>query len=357
MARYTRKKQEEIGLSPNALIFRGAKKTDEITMQLIDYNQDKVVEKKIETVDDLKKIKKSANFSWLNMNGLYDATTMENIGLVFDIPSNILSDIMNPETRSKVENFGNGIFITLKTFKYHKHSRKISVDNFSLILFENTLISFQEQPGEMFEPVRERIRKYSKKIRVAGCDYLAFALLDVIIDNYIYIIGILGDKIELLEGRLYDKNEDIYKDVLQQINSYKQELSFFRRYTRPAHEMITNFVKLDSDYIHAKNRAHFRELLDNVKEATELSDTYREMLYDLMNVYHTNISTKLNDIMRVLTIISVLFIPITFIVGVYGTNFRNIPELAWDSGYYVMWSIMVLVVLGMLWYFKRKKWF
>lgn len=357
MARYTRKKQEEIGLSPNALVFRGVKKTDEISMQLIDYNQDSVLEKKIETLDDLKRIKNSANFSWLNINGLHDAKIIENIGLVFGVPSNVLSDVMNPEIRSKVEDFGSGVFISLKVFKYHKRSRNLSVDNFSLILFENTLISFQEQAGEMFNPVRERIRKQSKKIRVAGCDYLAFALLDVIIDNYIYMMGVLGDKIELLEDTLYGKSGDVSKDLLQQINDYKRELSFFRRHARPVREMVTNLVKLDSDCIHDENNLHYRELLDNIKEATDISDTYREMLYDLMNGYHTTVSSKLNDIMKVLTIISVIFIPVTFIVGVYGTNFEYIPELKWKYAYYVMWGAMILIVIGMLWYFKRKKWF
>ncbi|NDV47416.1 magnesium and cobalt transport protein CorA [Paludibacter sp. 221] len=357
MARYTRKKREDIGLSPYALVFRGQQKVNKVGMQLIDYNTNDVRETEVESVDDLRQIKDSSDFSWLNVNGLHDAAVMENIASVFDIPANIMSDVMNPDIRPKLEDFGTGVFITLKTFQYHKRQKRLSVDNFSLIIFENTLISFQEQPGTMFNPVRERIRKYNKKIRTAGSDYLAFALLDIIIDNYIYIMGIIGDKIEILEDYLYDKDEDFDKDILQKVNVYKRELSYFRRHIKPAREMIANLVKLDSDCLHDENNIHFRELLDNMKDANDISDTYREMLYDLVNIYHTSISTKLNDIMKVLTIISVIFIPITFIVGVYGTNFEYIPELGWKYGYIAMWVVMAVVVIGMLWYFKRKKWF
>ncbi len=357
MARITSKRKEEIGLSPNALVFRGVKKVNEVKMQLIDYNQENIIEEKVETVEDLQWIKDSQNFSWLNVDGLHDAKIMENIGRIFEIPLNIMSDVMDPTIRSKVEDFGTGVFIMLKTFKYNKKNARLSVDNFSMILLEKTLISFQEEPGDIFEPVRERLRKFSKKIRISGCDYLAFTLLDVIIDNYIYIMGNLGDKIESLEDCLYGEDERLDKELLKQINRYKRELSFFRRHTRPMREMISNLVKLDSDCIHDENSFHFRELQNNIKEATDISDTYRETLYDLMNAYHTTVSTKLNDIIKVLTIISVIFIPITFIVGVYGTNFEYFPELKWKYGYFIMWGIMIIIAVGMLWFFKKKKWF
>jgi magnesium transporter len=279
---------------------------------------------------------------------------MENLAKVFKIENNILSDVMNPEARPKVQEIENGIFVTIKILKYNDKTDDLTAENLSLIFTDNTLISFQEQPDLVFEPIRERIRKHKNKIRTAGTDYLAFALLDVVVDNYIYIIGLLGEKIENLED---DMTIDPKKELLESINAYKRELNFLRKNIKPAKEMILNLTKIESEYIHEENHIHFKELQDNINEASELSDSYREILYDQLNIYHSSMSTRLNDIMRVLTIISVIFIPITFIVGVYGTNFENFPEIHWRYGYYVMWGIMLLTILGMIWYFKRKKWF
>jgi len=276
------------------------------------------------------------------------------ISNVFKLENNILSDVMNPSTRPKVEELDDGIFITIKMLQYDEHNENLLVENLSLIIGNHTLISFQEQSIHAFEPIRERIRKHKNKIRISGHDYLAFALLDVVVDNYIYIIGILGDKIESLEEEM---TSDPKKELLESINTYKRELNFLRKNIKPAREMILNLVKLESEYIHDENRIHFRELQDNINEASELSDSYREILYDQLNIYHSSLSTKLNEIMRVLTVFSVIFIPLTFIVGVYGTNFENLPELHWQHGYFIMWGVMLVATLVMLWYFRRKKWF
>jgi len=354
MSRYIKKKKEEIGLSPYALVFRGQKKTDKILLRAIDFDLEDVQELEITVPEQLLSLKKSKKLTWLNIDGLDNVTLMENLAKVFKIENNILSDVMNPEARPKVQEIENGIFVTIKILKYNDKTDDLTAENLSLIFTDNTLISFQEQPDLVFEPIRERIRKHKNKIRTAGTDYLAFALLDVVVDNYIYIIGLLGEKIESLED---DMTADPKKELLESINAYKRELNFLRKNIKPAKEMILNLTKIESEYIHEENHIHFKELQDNINEASELSDSYREILYDQLNIYHSSMSTRLNDIMRVLTIISVIFIPITFIVGVYGTNFENFPEIHWRYGYYVMWGIMLLTILGMIWYFKRKKWF
>ena len=354
MSRYIKKKKEEIGLSPYALVFRGQKKTDKILLRAIDFDLEDVQELEITVPEQLLSLKKSKKLTWLNIDGLDNVTLMENLAKVFKIENNVLSDVMNPEARPKVQEIENGIFVTIKILKYNDKTDDLTAENLSLIFTDNTLISFQEQPDLVFEPIRERIRKHKNKIRTAGTDYLAFALLDVVVDNYIYIIGLLGEKIESLED---DMTADPKKELLESINAYKRELNFLRKNIKPAKEMILNLTKIESEYIHEENHIHFKELQDNINEASELSDSYREILYDQLNIYHSSMSTRLNDIMRVLTIISVIFIPITFIVGVYGTNFENLPEIHWRYGYYVMWGIMLLTILGMIWYFKRKKWF
>jgi len=354
MSRYIKKKKEDIGLSPYALVFRGQKKTDKILLRAMDFDLENVSELEITSTDNLLALKKSKKLTWLNIDGLDNVELMENLARVYKIENNILSDVMNPSVRPKMQEFEHGIFITVKMLQYNETDDNLTVENLSIIIAENTLISFQEQPGFVFEPIRERIRRHKNKIRTAGSDYLAFALLDVVVDNYIYIIGLLGEKIESLEE---DMTNDPRKELLDDINVFKRELNFLRKNIKPAKEMILNLNKLESEFIHDDNHIHFRELQDNINEASELTDSYREILYDQLNIYHSSMSTKLNEIMRVLTIISVIFIPITFIVGVYGTNFENVPELHWHHGYFIMWLVMIFTTLGMLWFFKRKKWF
>ena len=223
----------------------------------------------------------------------------------------------------------------------------------SLILTKSVLISFQEKRGDLFEPIRERIRNQKKRIRTSGTDYLAFALLDIVVDNYIYAISVLGDKIEELEDSLFN---DPPKGVIDSINRYKQELNFLRRNIKPARDMILSLVKLDSELIADSTQIHFNELLANISLANDSSESYREILSDQLNIYHTTISSKLNDIMKFLTIFSVIFIPLTFIAGIYGTNFDFLPELHYKYSYFIMWGMMLLLAIGMLIYFKIKKW-
>ena len=354
MSRFIKKKKEEIGLSPYALVFRGQKKTDKTVLRAMDFDLEDVTEQELKSTDDLLGRKKSKKLTWLNIDGLDNPELMENLARVFKIEQNIFSDVMNPGSRPKVQEFDNGIFITIKMLHFDEKNDSLSADNLCLIITDNTLISFQEQSGLVFEPIRERIRKHKNKIRTSGADYLAFALLDVVVDNYIYINGILGDKIEALEN---DMTGNLQKELLESINSYKREMNFMRKHIKPAKEMILNLAKMESEFIHDENRIHFRELQDNINEASELSDSYREILYDQLNVYHSSMSTKLNEIMSILTIFSVIFIPLTFIVGIYGTNFENLPEVHLRHGYLFMWVIMIFTTLGMLWFFRRKKWF
>ena len=354
MSGFTKKKKEEIGLSPYALVFRGQHKTEKIGIHVLDFDSENVKEFDAKTTKQLTELASSQTVSWINVDGLHNAELMEELADIFNIEKNILSDVMNPSLRPKVQEFDNGLFITIKMLQFKDSSQNLTVENISLILTENALISFQEQPGDVFDPVRERIHKHKNKIRHAGTDYLAFALIDIVVDNYIYIIGQLGEFIENLEESM---TNDPQKELLDSINLYKKELNFLRKNIKPAKEMILNLAKMESEFIDDENRMHFQELQHNINEAVELSDSYREVLYDQLNIYHTMMSTKLNDIMRVLTVFSVIFIPLTFIVGVYGTNFEYIPELHWQHGYYIMWGIMIIATLFMLWFFRRKKWF
>jgi magnesium transporter len=242
----------------------------------------------------------------------------------------------------------------MKMIQVDPETGRNDVENLSLILTESVLISFQERKGDVFEPVRKRIRNQKKRIRSSGTDYLVFALLDIVIDNYIFILSELGAKIESLEDSLLTETGP---QIMDDINSFKQELNFLRRNIKPAKEMISALSKLDSDMIEYSLDVHLNELQDNISQASESSDSYRDILNDQLTIYHTTISSKLNDIMKFLTIFSVIFIPLTFIAGIYGTNFEFVPELKFKYSYFIMWGVMIVVTAGMLYYFKRRKWF
>jgi magnesium transporter len=348
------KKKEDIGLSPYELKFRGKKKAEDVRIEVIDFDLEEVRETEVKYTVELRKYLNPDSITWINVDGLHNEQIIRELSDIFSIPGDILSDVMEPSSRPQAEEFDNGFFVSIKMMEFNEKKNRVSVDNLSLIVMDKILITFQEEKGDLFEPVRERIRKHRTKIRTSGSDYLAFTLLDVVIDNYIYILGVYGEKVETLEERLI---LDTNKETLKIISLFKHELNNLRVDIKPAKEMIVGLTKLDTDFIQEENEKHYKELQDNINQAVDLLDYYREVLYDELNMYHSSMSTKLNDTMTVLTVFSVIFIPLTFIVGVYGMNFDHLPELHWRYGYFIVWGIMLLIVVGMIGYFKRRKWF
>lgn len=355
MARFIKKHKHEIGLSPDELFFRGEKKVEEVTIRVIDFDAKNLEENALKEIVEIQKYQDKKTVTWLNIDGLHNPTLMSEIAQVFELDDLVLANVMNTTSRPAVFEHDNCILISIKMLQLNEDSGLIFVENLSLILTKSVLISFQEKRGDVFEPIRERIRKKKKRIRNGWTDYLAFALLDIVIDNYIYIIGLLGEKIEILEENLGDNQPS--KSVIKNINTYKRELNFIRRNIRPAKEMILALSKMESEFIYESTYVHYKELLDNINQANDSSDSYREILTDQLNLYHTTISSKLNDIMKFLTIFSVIFIPLTFIAGIYGTNFEVLPELQYKYSYFIMLGVMLVLAISMLIYFRKRKWF
>jgi magnesium transporter len=354
MARLLKKSKTEIGMAPDELLFRGEQKVNDILLRIIDFDANNLTEETIQSISDTLKYREKDTVTWLNIDGLHNPEIMKTIAAELNFDQLILADVMNTEARATLKEYDNCVFVSVKMLQQDAASAMLSVENLSLIMTESFLISFQERRGDVFEPVRERIRKQKKRIRNGRTDYLLFALLDIVIDNYIYIISLLGEKIEMLEENLLLNPQQA---VINDINSYKRELNFLRKNIKPTREMILSLVKLESELIHENTEVHFKELQDNINQASDSSDSYREILSDQLNIYHTTISSKLNDIMKFLTVFSVIFIPLTFIAGIYGTNFDHVPELHYQYSYFIMWGVMILVAAGMLFYFRRKKWF
>lgn len=353
MTRFIRKSKQEIGRSPDDLIFRGKKKQDEVVLRIIDFDAQNLKEDAVKTLQGIKSFQNAKTVTWLNIDGLHNTQLLEEIATTFDFDKLVMAEVLNIDARPRTIDYDNCTLITIKMLQHDANTGAISMENLSIILTREVLLSFQERRGDVFEPVRERIRKQKRRIRNGGTDYLSFALLDIVIDNYLYVISLLGERIEALEENLLTNPDE---QVINQINNSKRELNFLRKNIKPAREMIFTLAKMESDFIDEDVYVHFKELQDNISHASEISDSYRDILSDQLNIYHTTLSSKLNDIMKFLTVFSVIFIPLTFIAGIYGTNFDNVPELHYKYSYFIMWGVMIAVAIGMLFYFRRKRW-
>jgi len=353
MSIYLKKSKDEIGLSPQELVFRGQRKVDEVLLRIMDFTESKVEETLIESATDLQEYLNNESVTWFNVDGLHDLELIQDIGATLQLDQLLLADVLETNARPKIHEYEDWIFLSLKVVQFNEEKKHFSVENLSIIFNDNILISFQEKKRDVFEPVRDRIRNHKRTLRNSKTDYLLFALLDTVIDHYLYVLSLFGEKIESFEDVLLDKPD---KNVIEKINLFKKELNYIRKGIKPAREMILALSKIESDFIDNKNEVHFKELVSNINQATDSLDSYRELLSDQLNIYHMVISSKLNDIIKFLTIFSVIFIPLTFIAGIYGTNFDFLPELHFEYGYFIMLGVMVTISILMLFYFKRKKW-
>ncbi len=353
MARFLKNRQKAQGQAPGSLIFIGKQKMEKTRIRVIQYNKENLIEEEPENTDTVKSYIKKGYVTWINIDGLHNTKIIEQLGLMFNLTSLALEDILNTDQRPRFIEDENNIVVILKAFLYEKDARILSSEQISFIVADNYLITIQERVGDYFDPVRNRLRKSKGKIRFSDADYLCYTLLDSIVDSYIMNIAILGDIIE-------DQEEAILKGtnrrIIEDIYRHKTEMSFIRKSVRPVKEIMTHIIKSESKFIHPKTLIYLNDLDDLVNQALEAIEIYYTMISDQLTVYHTNLSNRVNDIMKVLTVFASIFIPLTFIAGVYGTNFDYLPELHFKYSYFVMLGVMAIVAVIMLIFFRRKKW-
>jgi magnesium transporter len=354
MARFLKNREKVKGQSPGALIFVGTQKVDTVNMRLIDYDAENLTEKELVDITDGTRYKQSRSVTWININGLHDTQAIGDIGRAFDLHPLVMEDILNTGQRPKMDDYGSYIFMVLKMIRLDKDTRKVINEQLSIVLADSFVLTFQERPGDVFDPVRERIRRHNSRTRRHKTDYLAYVLMDTVVENYISIIEHLGEKIEdLEEDVLLARNSD----VMEIINLFKRETSYLRKSIRPAREAVYQLSRLESDLIQENTLPFFKDLEDLITHAAEAIDTYRDLLTDQLNIYNSVVANKMNDIMKVLTIFAAVFIPLTFIAGIYGTNFEYLPELKYRYSYFIFWGVLITIAGASLYYFKKKKWF
>ena len=353
MQRFIKKTSKKAGLSPGTLVHIGEKKAETAKFSLINYDPEQLQEKELATIDESFAYKDTPPVTWINIDGLHEIDIIENLGHHFDIHPLTLEDIVNTGQRPKAEDYDDYIYIVFKMLFYDDVTTHITSEQISLILGAHYLISFQEKEGDVFNFVRERIHKAKGRIRRSGPDYLTYALIDATVDHYFFILEKVGEKLEQIEEELLEKPQ---ARTLESIHSLKREMIYFRKQVWPIRELLSHLMHEESPLVQPANHIFFRDIYDHLIQVIDTIESMRDVLTGMQDLYLSTLSNKMNEVMKVLTIMATIFIPLTFIAGIYGMNFKFMPELEWKWSYPMLWVVLVTIFVLMLFWFKRKRW-
>lgn len=353
MAKLIKKRSIKSGLPPGSLVHIGERKVQTPKISIIDYDATKFQEEEIQAVEECFIFKDKPTVTWINIDGLHQTEILEKLGDCYGFHPLVLEDILNTDQRPKMEDYGDYVYIVLRSLEYNHQKEEIESDQISIIMGQNFVFSFQEKEGDTFDPIRERIRSGKGRIRKMGADYLTYSLLDSIVDNYFILLEKLGEKIEFLEEQLVTSPTP---ETLQTIHNLKRELLFLRKAVWPLREVVGSLERGESSLIQASTRIYLRDLYDHTIQVIDNVETFRDMISGILDIYLSSVSNRLNSVMKVLTIIATIFMPLTFLAGIYGMNFKYMPELEWRWGYPFICFVMMGIGIFMLVYFKKKKW-
>jgi magnesium transporter len=348
----TKKRSAKTGLPPGSLIHIGQLHAEKAKITLCEYDESHFQEREISTLEGITSPAAESAVTWLHIDGLQEIRLLEQMGGNFHLHPLTLEDILNTEQRPKSEDHGDYLYIVLRLF-HEGDDGALVPEQVSIVLGANWLISLQETEGQLVTPIRERLRNEKGHLRKSGADYLAHALVDAIVDSYFIILDKFGEKIENLEDALVGRPSP---QTLPAIQALKREIILLRKSVWPLREMVGSLARSDSPLIRRPSVIYFRDVYDHAVQVIDTIETYRDMLSGMLDIYLSSISNRMNEIMKVLTIIATVFMPLTFLAGVYGMNFKHMPELEWHLGYFAVWSVMIIIAIVMLIFFRRKKW-
>ncbi|MCC5825958.1 magnesium/cobalt transporter CorA [Alkalimonas sp.] len=349
--RLVRKKGKKAGSAPGTLVYTGHPSSQASIWQLLQYDSSRMLD---DTLTDLGQLpaQPTGMVRWLNICGLTGVAPVEQLGKQFNLHPLVLEDMLNTDHRPKVEAHPDYLFIVFKMLHFHPESREIRAEQISLVLLENTVISLQEMPGNVFEGVLQRLQA-GRRLRGFGADYLAYALLDAVVDHYFTLLEQCGDHIEQLENELMDSPTVA---VLSKIHHFKREMLMLRKAVWPLRELLSSLLRDEYALIKPETRIFLRDVYDHCVHIIDTMETLRDVLGGLLDLYLTSVSNRTNEVMKVLTMMASIFIPLTFIAGIYGMNFEIMPELGWQYGYGLILGLMAAIAGGLLWYFRKKGW-
>ncbi|MFO7815191.1 MAG: magnesium/cobalt transporter CorA [Halanaerobiales bacterium] len=354
IGRLSKKRAQRAGQPPGFISHNNEKTKGKVKISYIDYDKDNYTENEIENIEECYKFKNTDTITWINIEGLSDIDIITELSSEYNIHPLVQEDILHPHQRSKVEDHENLIYIVVKMLNYNEVKEEVEAEQLSIVLGDSFVITFQEKPGDVFDPIRHRLKNKKGKIRSMKTDYLAYALIDVIVDNYFIILEKISDRIEKIEEELVKEPSE---NTLHSLYELKNEMIFLRKSVWPLREVVNKLEKDDNEFMGQIVKLYLRDLYDHTVQVIETVETLRDILGSMLDIYLSSISNRMNEVMKVLTIIATIFIPLTFIAGVYGMNFAYMPELSLRNGYFIVLIVMLLIALYMVYFFKKKKWF
>lgn len=343
----------KLGTVPGTMVFIGDQKMDKVCIDIINYSESMLQELPGLSVDQCRELIKSPGVTWINVNGIHDVGLIGKLGKHLGLHPLTLENIVNTEQRPKTEEFPDYIYTVLKMISLDEESKRMEIEHVSLILGKNYVLSFQEKEGDVFNPVRERLKNAIGRIRTMKSDYLAYSLMDAVVDNYFLTVERIGDRIEDLDDQILTEPEP---GNMQELHHLKRDILYLRKIVWPLREEVGRLDKSESPLIHPETKVFFRDLYDHTIQVIDIVETFRDILGGMHDTYLSSVSNRMNEIMKMLTIFATIFIPLTFITGVYGMNFEFMPELKWHWGYFLVLGLMLVLGLVIVRYFRKKKW-
>lgn len=346
-----RQRSKKSFLPPGTVEANLSMETQKVVITVLQFNESFIEEIVINNVAELKDISNSSSVTWINVDGIHNAAVIEKLGTLYQIHPLTMEDIANTDQRPKFEDYDNYVVVMMKMLYYDS---ELHNEQLSILLKNNLVITFQESHGgDAFYPIRKRLKEAKGRVRKFGADYLCYALIDAVVDSYFNILEIIGDKIESMDEQLITEPTP---DTLNALHTMKREMIFLRKSVWPMRDMVNSLERSENTLIQPTTDVYLRDVHDHVVRVIETVENYRDLINGMMDIYLSSLSNKMNEVMKVLTIISTLFIPVTFIVGVYGMNFDYMPELRSPYGYGATWIVMLIIMGSLLYYFRRKKW-
>lgn len=353
MQKIVKSRSKKRGLPPGSLVHIGDKKRENTKIELIEYSEDCFIQKEIAAEELSGPNDNKASVKWINIEGLHEVDILAGIGRGFDLHPLVLEDVLNTDQRPKLEIYDNYIYISAKLLNYNRQLSEFNIEQISIILGDNYVITFCERDTDLFEPVRKRLKQGASRMRKLGSDYLIYCILDIIVDDYFDVLEDFSEEIEAVEDETAANATD---KTLRNIHKLKRQVLFLHKAIWPLRDVLASLERGESQIVNDSTEIYLRDLYDHVVQIMDTTETLRDILAGIMDVYLSSTSNRMNEIMKVLTIISTVFIPLSFIVGLYGMNLENMPELKWPWMYPVLWAIMISIAISMLYYFKKKKW-
>lgn len=341
------------GLPPGTIVFLGERLVDDVIVDVIDYDDKTLQERRIEDPEACRDYIGKKTVTWINITGVHNTNLIAHLGQVFSLHHLVLEDIANTKQRPKLEDHGETLFIVLKMLSWDDAAQCVKAEQVSLIVSDDYVLTFQESPGDVFDVIRNRIRTAAGRVRRMGCDYLAYCLIDAIVDNYFIVMEHFDERVDRLQEAVLDAPKP---DTIQDVQRLNRELAFLRKNLWPLREVISGMEKLESPILLHTLRPYLRDVYGHTIQVSDTVENQRDAVSGALEIYMTNMSNRMNATMRTLTIISTVFIPLTFIVGIYGMNFDYMPELRWHFGYLGVWTLMLTAAGGMLYLFRRNHW-